>query len=161
MAAGLFRAEMSMLSSTLARTYSIPFRKTLISFDSRIAMQRNSLPRTRHSRVASLSSSSPSHSRNFPVPGIEDVFVGYLFGRKKATEVAHVVWEQVIQKGDMVIDATCGNGNDTLAMLKMVTDDSDYFGGCVYAMDVQKDAIESTSSLLYQTLGSKEVGLDD
>ena len=71
------------------------------------------------------------------------------------------VWEQVIQKGDMVIDATCGNGNDTLAMLKMVTDDSDYFGGCVYAMDVQKDAIESTSSLLYQTLGSKEVGLDD
>lgn len=61
----------------------------------------------------------------------------------------------------MVIDATCGNGNDTLAMLKMVTDDSDYFGGCVYAMDVQKDAIESTSSLLNQTLGSKEVGLDD
>nr|VDD58762.1 unnamed protein product [Brassica oleracea] len=156
MAAGLFRTEMSMLSSTLARTYSIPFRKTLISFDSRIAMQTNSLPRTRHSRVASLSSSSPSHSRNFPVPGVEDVFVGYLFGRKKATEVAHVVWEQVIQKGDMVIDATCGNGNDTLAMLKMVTDDSDYFGGCVYAMDVQKDAIESTSSLLNQTLGSKE-----
>ncbi|XP_013602727.1 PREDICTED: putative rRNA methylase YtqB isoform X2 [Brassica oleracea var. oleracea] len=127
MAAGLFRTEMSMLSSTLARTYSIPFRKTLISFDSRIAMQTNSLPRTRHSRVASLSSSSPSHSRNFPVPGVEDVFVGYLFGRKKATEVAHVVWEQVIQKGDMVIDATCGN-----------------------------DAIESTSSLLNQTLGSKE-----
>ncbi|KAF3569676.1 hypothetical protein F2Q69_00063260 [Brassica cretica] len=156
MAAGLFRTEMSMLSSTLARTYSIPFRKTLISFDSRIAMQTNSLPRTRHSRVASLSSSSPSHSRNFPVPGVEDVFVGYLFGRKKATEVAHVVWEQVIQKGDMVIDATCGNGNDTLAMLKMVTDDSDYFGGCVYAMDVQKESIESTSSLLYQTLGSKE-----
>ncbi|CAN6980293.1 unnamed protein product [Brassica rapa subsp. trilocularis] len=156
MAAGLFRAEMSMLSSTLARSFSIPFRKTLSSFDSRIATQRNSLPRTRHSRVASLSSSSPSHPRNFPLPGIEDVFVGYLFGRKKATEVAHVVWEQVIQKGDMVIDATCGNGNDTLAMLKMVTDESDCCGGCVYAMDIQKDAIESTSCLLDQTLGSEE-----
>lgn len=71
------------------------------------------------------------------------------------------VWEQVIQKGDMVIDATCGNGNDTLAMLKMVTDESDCCGGCVYAMDIQKDAIESTSCLLDQTLGSEEVRLDD
>ncbi|XP_023645923.1 uncharacterized protein LOC111832638 [Capsella rubella] len=152
MAAGFFQAEMSILSSTLARSYSIPFRNTLMSFDFRIAMQRNPFTRIRCSRVAAFSS-SPSHSRNFPIPGLEDVFVGYLFGRKKATEVAHVVWEKVIQKGDMVIDATCGNGNDTLAMLKMVIDDS---GGCVYAMDIQKDAIESTSSLLDQNLGSKE-----
>ncbi|CAH8321410.1 unnamed protein product [Eruca vesicaria subsp. sativa] len=156
MAAGFFRAEMLMLSSTLARSYSIPFRKTLMSFNFRIAMQRNHFSRIRRSRVAAFSSSPPSHSRNFPLPGVEDVFVGYLFGRKKATEVAHVVWEKVIQKGDMVVDATCGNGNDTLAMLKMVTDDSDGSGGCVYALDIQKDAIESTSSLLDQTLGSKE-----
>ncbi|KAJ0253502.1 Uncharacterized protein HA466_0111800 [Hirschfeldia incana] len=157
MAAGFFRAEMSVLSSTLARTHSLPFRKTLTAaFGSRIAMQRNPSPRTRRSRVAAFSSSSPSHSRDSPLPGLEDVFVGYLFGRKKATEVAHVVWEKVIQKGDMVIDATCGNGNDTLAMLKMVTDDSDGCGGCVYALDIQKDAIDSTSALLDQTLGSKE-----
>ncbi|XP_010476756.1 PREDICTED: uncharacterized protein LOC104755966 [Camelina sativa] len=145
---------MSMLSSTLARSYSIPFRKTLMSLDFRIAMRRNPFTRIRCSRVAAFSS-SPSHSPNFPIPGLEDVFIGYLFGRKKATEVAHVVWEKVIQKGDMVIDATCGNGNDTLAMLKMVMDDS-ISGGCVYAMDIQKDAIQSTSSLLDQTLGSKE-----
>lgn len=67
------------------------------------------------------------------------------------------MWEKVIQKGDMVIDATCGNGNDTLAMLKMVMDDSDDCDGYVYAMDIQRDAIESTSSLLDQTLGLKEV----
>ncbi|XP_010459187.1 PREDICTED: uncharacterized protein LOC104740331 isoform X2 [Camelina sativa] len=152
MAAGFFKAEMSMLSSTLARSYSIPFRKTLMSFDFQIAMRRNPFIRIRCSRVAAFSS-SPSHSPNFPIPGLEDVFVGYLFGKKKATEVAHIVWEKVIKKGDMVIDATCGNGNDTLAMLKMVMDDS---GGYVYAMDIQKDAIESTSSLLDQTLGSKE-----
>ncbi|KAF8094545.1 hypothetical protein N665_0360s0047 [Sinapis alba] len=146
---------MSMLSSTLARSFSIPFRKTLMgSFKQRFQC----LPTIQRSRVAAFSSSSPSHSRNFPLPGVEDVFVGYLFGRKKATEVAHVVWEKVIQKGDMVVDATCGNGNDTLAMLKMVTDDSDSCGGCVYAMDIQEDAIESTSSLLGQTLGSKEKG---
>ncbi|KFK43854.1 hypothetical protein AALP_AA1G182300 [Arabis alpina] len=113
------------------------------------------MPRIRPSCVAAFSS-SPSHSPSFPVPGLEGVFLGYLFGRKKATEVAHVVWEQVIQKGDLVVDATCGNGNDTLAMLKMVLDDSDACGGHVYAMDIQKDAIESTSSLLDQTVGSKE-----
>lgn len=67
------------------------------------------------------------------------------------------MWEQVIQKGDTVIDATCGNGNDTLAMLKMVMHDSVGCGGYVYAMDIQKDAIESTSSLLDQAVGSKEV----
>lgn len=75
MAAGLFRAEMSMLlSSTLARTHSFPFRKTLKAFDPRIAMQRNPLPRTRRSRVSAFSSSSPSHPQNFPVPGqISDI----------------------------------------------------------------------------------------
>ncbi|KAG7591888.1 putative rRNA methylase [Arabidopsis thaliana x Arabidopsis arenosa] len=155
MAAGFFQSEMSMLSSTLARSYSIPIRKTLMTFGFRIAVQRNPCPRIRRSRVAAFSS-SPSHSRDFPIRGLEDVFVGYLFGRKKATEVAHVVWEQVIQKGDMVIDATCGNGNDTLAMLKMVMNDSVGCGGYVYAMDIQKDAIESTSSLLDQAVGSKE-----
>jgi hypothetical protein len=156
MAAGFFQAEMSILSSTLARSYSLPIRKTLMTFDFRIAMQRNPCLRIRRSCVAAFSS-TPSHSRNFPIRGLEDVFVGYLFGRKKATEVAHVVWEQVIQKGDTVIDATCGNGNDTLAMLKMVMHDSVGCGGYVYAMDIQKDAIESTSSLLDQAVGSKEV----
>ncbi|CAN8293075.1 unnamed protein product [Cochlearia groenlandica] len=175
---------MSMLSSTLIRSYSIPFRKTLLGFDFRIAKERNPFLRIRFSRVAAAFCSSPSHSRNFPIKGqiffdvienlrkvicvyvlivcivfvlgLEDVFVGYLFGKKKATEVAHVVWEQVIQKGDIVIDATCGNGNDTLAMLKMVADDSDECDGYVYALDIQKDAIESTSSVLDQALGSKE-----
>ncbi|CAN8252619.1 unnamed protein product [Cochlearia groenlandica] len=63
-------------------------------------------------------------------------------------------------KGDIVIDATCGNGNDTLAMLKMVTDDDsdDCDDGYVYALDIQKEAIESISSLLDQTLGFKEDG---
>jgi ubiquinone/menaquinone biosynthesis C-methylase UbiE len=34
------------------------------------------------------------------------------------------VWKHVVQKGDTVIDATCGNGYDTLAMVKMVADES-------------------------------------
>ncbi|KAB1217222.1 hypothetical protein CJ030_MR4G021099 [Morella rubra] len=55
----------------------------------------------------------------------------------------------------IVIDATCGNGYDTLAMLKMVADESER--GCVYAMDIQKDALENTYSLLEESLNPTEV----
>ena len=67
------------------------------------------------------------------------------------------VWKHVVQKGDMVIDATCGNGYDTLAMVKMVADES--ARGCVYAMDIQNDALESASSLLKESLNPNEVPL--
>jgi ubiquinone/menaquinone biosynthesis C-methylase UbiE len=65
------------------------------------------------------------------------------------------VWKHVVQKGDAVIDATCGNGYDTLAMVKMVADES--ARGCVYAMDIQNDALENTSSLLEESLNPNEV----
>lgn len=67
------------------------------------------------------------------------------------------VWKHVVQKGDTVIDATCGNGYDTLAMLKMVADESGR--GCVYAMDIQKDALVNTYSLLERSLNPNEVPL--
>jgi len=56
------------------------------------------------------------------------------------------VWRNIVQKGDTVVDATCGNGNDTLALLKMVADETAQ--GRVYGMDIQDSAIESTSSFL-------------
>lgn len=94
---------------------------------------------------------TPHHS---PLSGMEDVLASYVFGKKKATEVAHLVWKHVVQKGDAVIDATCGNGYDTLAMVKMVADES--ARGCVYAMDIQNDALENTSSLLEESLNPNE-----
>lgn len=54
-----------------------------------------------------------------------------------------------------MIDATCGNGYDTLTMLKLVADESG--GGRVYGMDTQKDALENTSSLLTESLNPNEV----
>ena len=63
----------------------------------------------------------------------------------------------MVQKGDTVVDATCGNGNDTLALVKLVIDDS--FKGCVYGMDVQEDAIKNTSCLLDQSLDPGQVRL--
>ncbi|CAK9158026.1 unnamed protein product [Ilex paraguariensis] len=76
-------------------------------------------------------------------------------GQEFSLETEHEqVWKHVVWKGDAVVDATCGNGYDTLAMLKMVADQSKR--GRVYGMHVQKVAIESTSSLLDQSVSSDE-----
>lgn len=52
----------------------------------------------------------------------------------------NLIYEKFIKKGDIVIDATCGNGNDTLALSKLAKK--------VYAFDIQTDAINSTKELL-------------
>ncbi|KAH1051590.1 hypothetical protein AAZX31_08G164600 [Glycine max] len=85
-----------------------------------------------------------------PLPcfsGLDDALMSYLFGKKRATDIAHMI-------GDTVIDATCGNGFDTLAMLNLVSDDS--HNGCVYALDIQKDALDNISLLLEESLNPNE-----
>ncbi|XP_066365499.1 tRNA (mnm(5)s(2)U34)-methyltransferase, chloroplastic-like [Miscanthus floridulus] len=69
------------------------------------------------------------------------------------TELLQRVWRNIVQKGDTVVDATCGNGNDTLALLKMVADETGR--GRVYGMDIQDSAIESTSSFLKMAVGDE------
>ena len=54
-----------------------------------------------------------------------------------------------------MVDATCGNGHDTLVLLKFIADDSGK--GCVYAMDIQDSALKSTCSLLDRSVGPSEV----
>lgn len=56
-----------------------------------------------------------------------------------------------------MVDATCGNGNDTLALLKMVADET--ARGRVYGMDIQDSAIESTSSFLKMSVDDDHQGL--
>ncbi|AKC67084.1 16S rRNA (cytosine(1402)-N(4))-methyltransferase [Bacillus altitudinis] len=51
--------------------------------------------------------------------------------------------ERACQKGDIVIDATMGNGHDTRYLADLVGKD-----GQVFAFDVQKEAIEQTSKRL-------------
>ncbi|CAM8946509.1 unnamed protein product [Rhodiola kirilowii] len=84
---------------------------------------------------------------------VDDVMIGYLFGNNKATELAHLVWKHVVRKGDIVIDATCGNGYDTLALLRMVADESG--SGCVYGLDIQEHALRNTSLLLDNSVTQK------
>lgn len=58
--------------------------------------------------------------------------------------------EKAVEKGDDVIDATCGKGNDTVFLSHLVG-----HVGRVFAFDVQQEAIEATDKRL------KEAGLEN
>lgn len=57
------------------------------------------------------------------------------------TEFAFYIVKGYIQQGDILVDATCGNGHDTLSMAK--TQPSQLYG-----FDIQPEAIESTKKRL-------------
>ncbi|KAB8131484.1 methyltransferase domain-containing protein [Gracilibacillus oryzae] len=53
---------------------------------------------------------------------------------------SHQLLSEIISDGNTVIDATCGNGNDTLFLSKLVGKQ-----GKVYGFDIQEAAIENTT----------------
>lgn len=57
----------------------------------------------------------------------------------KITDVNKIFLEKIIEKGDTVIDATMGNGYDTVYLGNLVGEN-----GKVYAFDVQEEALIST-----------------
>ncbi|MCA9041451.1 MAG: class I SAM-dependent methyltransferase [Planctomycetaceae bacterium] len=61
-------------------------------------------------------------------------------GPMRLTECAHDILSSVIQPGDIVIDATAGNGVDTQFLAEQVGPD-----GRVFAFDIQQDAIDQTA----------------
>lgn len=61
------------------------------------------------------------------------------------TEQAQALMRDHVTSGDIVIDATAGNGHDTLLLAELVGE-----AGEVFAFDNQADAIESTRSRLAQ-----------
>ena len=61
---------------------------------------------------------------------------------KRPLEMAHDFLAQVITREDIVIDATMGNGHDTLFLAKLAKQ--------VYAFDIQEQAIEKTSQRLQE-----------
>ncbi len=62
---------------------------------------------------------------------------------RSARWIASDVLHQVIQEGDTVIDATLGNGHDTVMLAELVGP-----SGKVYGFDIQADAVGRTSALL-------------
>lgn len=61
----------------------------------------------------------------------------------KATDLAKDYIKKRVRKGDTVVDATVGNGNDTLFLSRLVSD-----SGRVYGFDVQSIAIKKTAEKL-------------
>ncbi len=61
----------------------------------------------------------------------------------KPLELSHEVVARTIKPGDRAIDATAGNGHDTLLLAKMVGK-----SGKVFCFDVQEQAIKNTRDLL-------------
>ncbi|GAE94044.1 SAM-dependent methyltransferase [Gracilibacillus boraciitolerans JCM 21714] len=62
---------------------------------------------------------------------------------KAIVAYSHQLLKDIVQHGDIVIDATCGNGNDTIFLSGLVGK-----FGKVYAFDIQKQAIAKTKILL-------------
>jgi ubiquinone/menaquinone biosynthesis C-methylase UbiE len=62
---------------------------------------------------------------------------------KTAVNLSHFLITNKINKGDTVVDATIGNGNDTLLLAKLVGPQ-----GKVYGFDIREDAIRATRELL-------------
>ncbi len=62
---------------------------------------------------------------------------------KRPTEQAHEVVSRVVRPGEAVVDATAGNGHDTLFLAERVG-----HGGKVVAFDLQQAAIDSTRQRL-------------
>ncbi len=62
---------------------------------------------------------------------------------KNSLGISHDIVKRVIGKGDVVIDATAGNGNDTLFLAEIVGVE-----GHVYSFDVQNKALQNTYAKL-------------
>lgn len=62
---------------------------------------------------------------------------------KNSLVQSHNIIASIVEKGDTVIDATAGNGNDTLFLANLVGEE-----GRVYSFDIQEVALEKTLSKL-------------
>lgn len=72
----------------------------------------------------------------------------------KITDINKIYLEQILCEGDIVVDATMGNGYDTKYLAEKVGKD-----GFVYSFDVQEEAIKSTEKKLVKENLSERVQL--
>jgi ubiquinone/menaquinone biosynthesis C-methylase UbiE len=73
---------------------------------------------------------------------------------KRSLHYSHELLKEVINPGDTVVDATMGNGNDTLFLAELVGED-----GYVHAFDVQEQALENTSKKIKEHHCEKQTKL--
>jgi predicted methyltransferase len=68
--------------------------------------------------------------------------------------LSHLVMRRFVRRGDYVVDATCGNGYDTLLLAELVGSD-----GRVWAFDIQQKALDATAVRLAEAGMSASVEL--
>lgn len=73
---------------------------------------------------------------------------------QSALAYTHTLIKQAVRPGDTVIDATVGNGHDTLLLARLVEDT-----GKVIGFDIQKPAIQTTEKRLMEAGLDKRVQL--
>ncbi|WP_031514841.1 class I SAM-dependent methyltransferase [Desulfofalx alkaliphila] len=64
-------------------------------------------------------------------------------GQKRAVDIAQQFIGQSLPSGGLAVDATAGNGNDTLFLARTVGR-----SGRVFAFDIQQEALDKTAQLL-------------
>ncbi|ANH78776.1 SAM-dependent methyltransferase, MraW methylase family [Candidatus Chlamydia sanziniae] len=65
--------------------------------------------------------------------------------------LSHQIFREIIVPGDIVIDATCGNGKDSVVLAQLLQG-----AGKLVAYDLQKKALENASALFQKCLSHKE-----
>lgn len=65
--------------------------------------------------------------------------------RKSHLEIAKYFWKSHLKGKGVVLDATCGNGKDTLFLAQEILMDA---GSQIFALDIQKIALKNTQKLL-------------
>ena len=63
--------------------------------------------------------------------------------------LAKSYWKSHLKPGDIAIDATCGNGNDTLFLSQLLLSDP---SSAIFSFDIQPEAIHNTEILLRRHL---------
>lgn len=67
-------------------------------------------------------------------------------------DLAHTYWQSLLRVGDIAIDATCGNGQDTLLLAQLCLND---LQGLIYAIDILPKAVELSKVHLQNNLNEK------
>jgi hypothetical protein len=63
--------------------------------------------------------------------------------------ISKLLWKEVVKPGDLVIDATAGNGHDSMDLAKLALTST---SGYVHCIDIQERAIASTKERLQKDL---------
>ena len=77
-----------------------------------------------------------------------------MFSIESVSNFIHIILKNHVKPGDITVDATAGNGNDTLLLAKLTG-----AKGIVYAFDIQKKALDNTALILKKNNLSEKIKL--